>query len=305
MKLIDYSIIIPVYNSSITLKELHSRIVNTMGNLTFEIIFIDDGSIDNSWDEIKNIQLNNQIKAIKLSKNYGQHNATLCGLMNCRGKYAVTIDDDLQTPPEEIVKLINKMNETNADVIYGINNNSSNNPIKRILKLLLLLFTNLFYSQKKEASSFRLINRNIIQNISKHKQSIVSIDEVILWYTSNVSNTSVLHNNRKYGKSGYTILSVFTIAFNIFFSFYSFPLKLIVTIGFYTSLFSILLGLFYLIKKIFFNVSIEGWTSLIVSILFSTGIIVFSLGIIGRYVLQILSNQYQKPGFNISEEIGE
>ncbi|HOY41959.1 MAG TPA: glycosyltransferase [Chitinophagales bacterium] len=305
MKLIDYSIIIPVHNSAITLKELHNRLVNTIHNLTFEIIFIDDGSIDNSWNEIKDIQQNYQIKAFKLSKNYGQHNATLCGLINSTGKYAITIDDDLQTPPEEIVKLINRMNETNADVIYGISKNLNKNFINKTLKLILLFFTNIFYSQKKEASSFRLINKNIIQNISQHKQSIVSIDEVILWYTANISNTYVEHNVRKYGKSGYSILSIFSIAINVFFNFYSFPLKFIVTIGFYTSLFSILLGLFYLIKKIFFNVAIEGWTSLMVTILFSTGIIVFSIGIISRYVLQILSYQQEKPGFNISEKIGE
>jgi glycosyltransferase involved in cell wall biosynthesis len=304
MKSIEYSIIIPVHNSSLTLKELHNRIVKTMSGYNYEVIFIDDGSIDNSWKIIKEIQQDYPVKGYKLSKNYGQHNATMCGLINCKGNFAVTIDDDLQTPPEEIIKLINKINYTNSDIIYGINKNSDNNLIKSILKKILLFFTKIFFSKKREASSFRLINKNIIHNISQHRQSIVSIDEVILWYTANISNTDVEHKVRKHGKSGYSILSIFSIAFNVFFSFYSFPLKFIVTIGFYTSLCSTLLGLFYLIKKIFFNVSIEGWTSLIVSILFSTGIIVFSLGIIGRYVLQILSNQHEKPGFNISERIG-
>lgn len=305
MKSIEYSVIIPVYNSSHTLKELYNRIVKTLSEYTFEVIFVDDGSTDNSWETIKEIQKEFSATGYRLSKNYGQHNATLCGLINCSGKYAVTIDDDLQTPPEEIKKLIVAMNAINTDVIYGVYHNQKQKILKSTLRKTLMYLTNIFYSKKKEASSFRLINNNIILCISKHNQSIISIDEIILWYTDKISNIEVQHFARKHGESGYSVLSLSKIAFSVLFSYYSFPLNLIISIGFYTSIFSISLGLFYLIKKIFFNVSIEGWTSLIVSILFSTGLIVFSLGITGRYVLQILSNQYKKPGYNISEKVGE
>ena len=132
----DYTVIVPVYNSQETLEELYSRIKYTFENLgnTFQVIFIDDYSADDSWNVISKLKTDHsdRIKAVKLSRNYGQHNAILCGLNFVEDSDVILIDDDLQTPPEEIVKLIAHQKETQENVVYGIYSNKKHSLIRNM-----------------------------------------------------------------------------------------------------------------------------------------------------------------------------
>lgn len=296
----DYSIIIPVYNSSSTLNELLLRLTSTMQKYWHEIILVDDGSTDDSWKQLLKLRNNyhdKNIKIIKLKKNFGQHNATMCGLKYAVGNYAITIDDDLQIPPEEIHKLILQSDISSADIVYGVFKVKQQPLHRRLLKKIAFNFINRISPIVVKKSSFRIIHKKIVEHLNKHSTHFLNIDEIAQWYINSISTIEVEHVNRKEGESGYTIFGLIKIAIRTLFNFYEFPLQLITFIGFYTSIFSIFLGIFYLLKKIFFQVGIEGWTSLMVVLLFSTGIIVFSLGIIGKYLLKIISVQNGKPAF--------
>lgn len=304
MPKINYSIVIPVFNSFSTLFELTERINNTMVNYSIEIVFIDDGSVDNSWNTIKEIKTafsNLKIIAVKLAKNYGQQNAILCGLKLCNGEYIITMDDDLQHPPEEIIKLIESNKTTNADVTYGLYNKQQHPFLRSIIKAIVATLLKPFYKSITNSSSFRLIKNDLALHLQKHSHYFMQIDEIIFWYTNNISTTNIKHTPRVNGQSGYSLFALAKITLNIFLSYYTFPLKFIVSSGFYISIGSIALGVFFIIKKIFFHVPIQGWTSLFVALLFSTGIIVFSLGIIGKYLIQILLVQSNRPSYVVAE----
>ncbi|MFN8284401.1 MAG: glycosyltransferase family 2 protein [Chitinophagales bacterium] len=299
-----YSIIVPVYNSSNTLNELINRICSAMNKYEYEIILVDDGSVDNSWNlltEIKKSDTKNNIRIIKLAKNYSQQNATMCGLKHAVGDFIVTIDDDLQIPPEEIPKLIEHINTTKDDVVYGIYKDQQQALERSMLKKVAFHLVKKINPLIDKTSSFRILNRNIVNQLTAHSAHFINIDEMAQWYTRSISTILVEHIERQNGKSGYTLFGLIKLSVYILFNYYSFPLQLITSIGFYTSLFSVLLGCFYIFKKVFFEVGIEGWTSLMVVLLFSTGIIVFSIGILGKYLLQVISSQHGKPAYTISE----
>lgn len=300
----DYTIVVPVYNSMHTLQELINRICITLHSYTFEIILVDDASIDDSWKALQELKLQNvshNIVLVKLVKNVGQHCTTLCGITQASADCVITIDDDLQIPPEEIIKLITYHQQNKNDVVYGIYNEQQQSFIRNNLRTLAYTSLKPFNSFMGKASSFRLINRWMINNLSKHSNSFVNIDETIQWYSKNIGMINVKHVERKDGQSGYNLWSLSKLVFNTIFNYYSFPLQFIIYIGFYISLGSILLATFYILKKLLFQVSVEGWTTLIVALLFSTGIIVFCLGIIGRYLVQIITIQNGKPPYVISD----
>jgi glycosyltransferase involved in cell wall biosynthesis len=298
-----YSIVIPVYNSELSLKELYDGIRQVFEDIgqEFEVIFVDDGSRDRSWEVLQELKKEHpdRITAITLAKNFGQHNATLCGFSFAKGDYIISIDDDLQTPPEEIKKLIGCREETEADVVYGFygagkQHSAIRNAGSRLTKKTSVVMT----SGPGEGSSFRLIRADLINRILNHHQHFIYIDEIILWYTDSIAFQLVEHRKRKYRQSGYTFTKLLKLAGNILLFYSTIPLKFLVYGGFITSFFFSLVGVYFIIKKLFFNVPL-GYTSLIVAILFSTGIILFSLGVIGEYLSRIYQVQNKKPPYAI------
>lgn len=298
-----YSVVIPVFNSEASLPELAERLVRVMGDTDklFECIFVDDGSLDSSWEILKRLKEEHPstITAIRLAKNFGQHSATFCGFNFAKGDFIITLDDDLQCPPEEIPKLIRRMEETDAELVYGIyekkrhswyRNYGSRN-FKRVSSLL---------GRPKEGSSFRLISSNIIQKIIIHQQNFVFIDEILHWYTDYVSLVVVEHHPRKYQRSAYTTRKIWKLLANIMIYYTTVPLKLMVWGGLLSSALFFILSVIFVAKKIFFNVPL-GYTSLIVAILFSTSLILLSLGIIGEYLSRIYMVQNKKPLYSIKK----
>lgn len=301
---IIYSVIVPVFNSEESLQELVHRIKKVLSayNCLHEIILIDDGSIDNSWEVITQLkQENNDILiAIRFSKNFGQHNAILCGLSKANGKYIITIDDDLQIPPEEISKLIEAQTATNADLIYGYYPNKKHSSFRNIGSKVVKKTGKALYNNPGEGSSFRMIKTELAKKTLSHLQSFVYIDEILLWYTNNIHFVKVEHEARKYCKSGYSSFKLFSMSANIVFYYTAIPLRLMVYGGIICSILSFLTGIYFIIRKVLFKVP-HGYTSLIVAILFSTGIIILCLGIIGEYLNRIYIVQNKKPPYAIRE----
>jgi glycosyltransferase involved in cell wall biosynthesis len=300
----DYSVIVPVYNSDITLKELFARIKNVFEkiNKTFEVVFIDDGSHDSSWNIIKEIKKENSdiIIACKLTKNFGQHNAILCGISLSNSKAIITIDDDLQIPPEEIPVLIDSFENNNYELIYGCFTKKKHSLWRNLGSLFIKKYSKQFKNGQGQGSSFKIFTSEISKQLLNHSQEFVYIDELLLWYTDNIGFVNVKHEKRKSKKSGYTTSKIFQLTFNLMIYYTALPLKMMIWGGFISAIISFFIGIYFIIKKVYFHVP-HGYTSIIVTILFSTSVIILSLGIIGEYLHRIYKIQNKKPPFSIKE----
>jgi len=300
---IEYSVVVPVFNSETSLEEMFSRLTAVMDSTgkTYELIFVDDGSRDRSWEVLKKIKEEHPdaLTAIRLAKNFGQHSATFCGFNFAKGNFIITLDDDLQCPPEEIPKLIKAMEEADAELVYGIYKKKRHTFYRNLGSKSIKKISNL-RGRPKEGSSFRLISKNIIRKIIIHQQNFVFIDEILCWYTDYIGLAFVEHHKRKYKSSGYSNRKIWGLLANIMFYYTTAPLKLMVYGGLISSVFFFILSVFFILKKLLLDVPL-GYTSLIVAILFSTSLILLSLGVIGEYLSRIYMVQNKKPLYSVKK----
>ena len=302
--MVDYSIVVPVYNSENTLDELFRRIKQTFHSMgkSFEVIFVDDFSEDKSWKKLKELKRENpqEIKAIKLSKNFGQHSAILCGL-NFVENSVITLDDDLQIPPEEIPKLIETLNESDADVVYGIFEQKKHSFFRNIGHHLIERIFKEFANTSGKGSSFKLIDFSIVEKIRIQNQQFIYIDEILSWFTNNIDYVTVKHLPRE-GTSSYSTAKLFLMTFNLLINYTVFPLRMMTYFGLFVSIISACFGLYFLFMKLLFGAEI-GFTALIVAIFFSTSLVMFCMGIIGEYISRLYINQSNRPTFLIKTVI--
>lgn len=301
---IEYSVVVPVYNSEETIEELFNRISAVFRDLqkSYEVIFVEDGSIDNSWNVLTQLKEKHPdlITVVELTKNYGQHNATFCGLDFSKGKFIITIDDDLQTPPEEIKKLISCYNENNSDLVYGFYAKKRHSFFRNLGSWIINKTARIRMSVQGEGSSFRLLQHDLAKKILLHNLNFVYIDELLLWYTNNISYVKVEHQKRKSKKSGYSSIKLFKLTANIIIFYTAIPLRIMTYGGLIVSFISLCAGIRFIFRKVFFDVPL-GYTSIIVSILFSTSLILFCLGIIGEYLSRLYKAQNKKPPYSIKK----
>jgi undecaprenyl-phosphate 4-deoxy-4-formamido-L-arabinose transferase len=302
----EISVIVPVYNSHNTLIELNHRLHTTLlqTHKEFEVIFVDDYSVDKSWEILKEIKINHPetVKIIRLSKNFGQHQATLCGLSYAYGSYVITIDDDLEQEPEVIPTFLQSHINSKATVSYYIYKNKKNkirNTLTSAFKFLARLD-----GKVNKGSSFRILNKNLVDTINKNNQTFVYIDELILWYISpekiNFIEVDPPETLKKQ-QSRYSALSLFKMALYLILYSTTLPLRAVTIIGFFTAFVNLLIGIYFIFRKLFFNVPL-GYTSIIVSILFSSGIILMAIGILGIYINRLFLSANHSPVYNVDEE---
>jgi len=302
---ITYSVVVPVYNSMGALPELCERTIAALKDLSFEIIFIDDGSRDDSWLVIEKVktQYPNIVRAIRLHKNYGQHAALLCAFNYARGRFIVTIDDDLQYAPEDIVKLADRQKETNAEVVYAILTERQHPAIRNMGTRLMQQNNKVIAHTDVKGSSFRLISREIVDKIvGNHRNNFLFLDEVLIWYTTRFAYVEVPHYPRKYGTTGYTIGKLVRMYFSMITNYSAFPLKAMINLGFIFSVSFFIVGLIFIYRKTVHDVPI-GWTSTIVAIFFSTSVIMLCLGVLGLYLFKMFLAQQNKPLYTIKQVI--
>ena len=298
------SVVIPVYNASSVLYELQKKIESVFSEIAtpYQLVFVDDCSKDDSWSVIKDIKSKfpDKITAIRLAKNFGQHNAISCGFHYCAGDYVITMDDDMQHPAEEIPKLIKCAVETGADLVYGISDNYKRSMDRNAFSRLFKVTTRMSSTSTSEGSSFRLLKKSLVKKIISHNQQFVFIDELASWYTSNIQFVNVTHNTSALKESRYTGSKLMRLYFNLVFGYNGTLLKIITYLGISSSFISFLVGVFFLIKKIFFNVRV-GFTGIVVSITFTAGVILLSIGIIGEYMRRMYNILNAQPQHSIGE----
>lgn len=297
-----YTVIVPVYNSQNSLKELFERLKASFEQLgaNFTVVFIDDNSKDDSWKVVSELKEanSNHVKAIRLLKNFGQHNAILCGMHFIDGGDVITIDDDLQIPPEEIPKLVKYQKETDADVVYGIFKSKKHSLFRNFGSYLLGKIFQYFANTAGRGSPFRLIKAEIAEKLINTNQSLIFLDEALGWFTERIEFVNVEHHKRKDGSSGYSFIKLFFLTLNLIVSYTSLPLRIMTYFGLISSLVCLGVGIHYIYLKYTFGAEL-GFTALIVAIFFSASIILLSLGIIGEYIRRLHATQYKKPPFAI------
>jgi glycosyltransferase involved in cell wall biosynthesis len=303
----DYSIIIPVYNSEDIVQETVERTVKFFEayEFSFEIILINDGSKDNSWEKIKSIaEGNSQVIAINLLKNYGQHSAILCGIHHSKGKYLITLDDDLQNPPEEIINLIRKINE-GYDLVFAKFKEKKHSAFRKKGSKLINYFNRKIFNKPKDIvlTNFRIFTRDVANRVLSYKTFYPYIPGLLLMFSSSIANVETEHQARKVGSSNYSLFKILKLVARLLFNYSSFPLKVMTYIGVSVSLVSFLIGIYFILKKLIDGVAVEGWTTLIVLLSFFNGFLIIMVGIMGEYLARVLNQVSSTRAYETKELI--
>lgn len=305
-----YSIVIPCYKSERWIEELVFRIDKVMTEVgeVFELILVNDASPDNTWAEIQRIAKKYPfIRAFDMFTNVGQFRALLCGFEHSRGQFIVTMDDDLQHPPEEIPKLIAAMEaQPNLDCIMGIPREKKHSQIRNFGSQFMNGLNTIFFEKPSslKLSSFRIMRRDlVIRGICAHPTSKPIIGPLILKSTKRVANTEVKHNLRPHGKSGYSFSKlVFITLDNIFYN-STLPLKFFSVVGLVSSLSSILIAAYFFIQYLFGAIKVPGFTTHVLLTCFFGGTSLFLIGLLGEYVIRILEEVTKPPRYTVRQEI--
>jgi glycosyltransferase involved in cell wall biosynthesis len=280
------SVVIPVYNSRKTLDEITRRIMAAMQSLAsrYEIILVNDGSRDDSWDLIQALMKKNPtvIKGFNLMRNYGQHNALLCGIRAAQYEITVTMDDDLQHLPEEIHKLIEKLDE-GFDVVYGIPEKLVHSPWRnfssKATKYFLAKVLNI--NRIKYMSAFRAFKTDLRRSFESFNSPNVIIDALLTWGTENFGTVDVVEQPRSQGRSNYNLARLVKLAMIALTGFSTIPLQFASFVGFFLTLFGFGI-LVYAVLRSFHEGSVPGFPFLASIISIFSGAQLFALGIFGE-----------------------
>ncbi|MDD3219238.1 MAG: glycosyltransferase family 2 protein [Lachnospiraceae bacterium] len=304
-----YSVVVPVYNSEPTLQELYDRVSAVFDNTIhqdFELILVDDGSKDGSYEKMEQLkEKDDRVKIVQMAKNFGQHPALLCGFSFAKGDFIITMDDDLQHPPEEIPKLVAVMNERDdVDVIIAKYKGRKHNIIRRLGTKVSVYATSKMLKKDPnlEITSFRLIRRFIVDAILGMDVHLPQIGNLLVQTSNRIINVEVSHDARKYGKSGY---SFSRLAHDLVYDILSnsaFPLIVVRDIGIVSFLVSMILAIYYMVKYFCFGSPVQGWTTLVVLVTMYSGITLLAVGVIGQYLMNILEEARKMPNYTIRKK---
>jgi glycosyltransferase involved in cell wall biosynthesis len=297
------SIVIPVYNSAESLPLLAGRLKPALEALgrPFEVILINDGSRDRSWATVQHLAEEHAwVMGIDLMRNYGQHNALLCGIRAARFDTAVTMDDDLQNPPEEIAKLLAKLNE-GYDVVYGTPLTEQHGLWRDlaswITKTALQGVAGAEVARK--VSAFRIFRTDLRGAFADYRSPYISVDVLLTWATTRFAAIDVAHDPRKLGRSNYTFRMLVTHALNMLTGYSTAPLRLATLVGFGFTLFGIGILAYVVGRYLAFGGSVPGFSFLASVIAIFSGAQLFALGIIGEYLSRIHFRTMDRPSYTI------
>jgi undecaprenyl-phosphate 4-deoxy-4-formamido-L-arabinose transferase len=298
------SVVIPVYNSESILPILVARLLEALKSIcsNYEILLINDGSQDKSWKSIQKLSdKNKQVRGVNLRRNYGQHNALLCGIRLAQHDVIITMDDDLQHPPEEIHKLVQRLNE-GYDVVYGIPaklvhsswRNFSSGFTKRFLGKILGI------EGIKYISAFRAFKKELRTAFDQFDSPNVIIDALLRWGTDKFGTVEVNEQHRTVGRSNYDLFKLAKFTMLVLTGFSTIPLRFVSIIGFFLTLFGIAVLVFMLVKA-FFNGDFPGFPFLASIISIFSGAQLFGLGILGEYLARVFNRSMRVPTYVIGE----
>ena len=299
------SVVVPVYNSAATLRELVSRLTTVLGSTTavYEIILVDDGSHDDSAAIARLIQEEHRsLRLLRLLRNYGQHNAILCGINQARHELVVTLDDDLQHPPEEIPRLLERLALGN-DVVYGTAREEQHGFFRgvasRLTKLIMQQVLGVESARKVSGfRAFRLVLRPAFQDFHG---PFVNIDVMLTWATTRIDAIPVRHEPRRSGRSQYTFRWLLVHALNMLTGFSVLPLRVSTLLGFLLTLFGAVALAFVIGRNLIYGAVVPGFSFLASIIIIFSGTQLFALGIIGEYLARMHFRLLGRPAYTIRD----
>lgn len=300
------SIVIPVYNSEKSIGRLVRSLVEDLRKTyDLEIVLVNDCSKDNS--EAACVELFRDfpdcVRLYLLAKNVGEHNAVMAGLNKAGGDYVIIMDDDFQNPVESVVKLLDHAVKSGADVTYSYYPRKKHSLLRNLGSALNDRIANVMLKKPRDLylSSFKVLNRFLVNEIIKYRLPYPYLDGLVLRTTDRIARVEVPHRKRADGKSGYTLTKLIRLWSNMFTNFSILPLRVSFCLGFFVSLAGLIFGIVILLEKLSNPAIPMGYTSLVLVVLVFAGIQLMSLGLIGEYVGRIFLSQSKKPQFSIRE----
>ena len=302
------SFVIPCYRSEHTLENVVAEIHKTLKDMEqydYEIILVNDCSPDGTWAVIRRIcQENNRIRGINFAKNFGQHAALMAGLRQSSGDYVVCLDDDGQTPADEVGKLLGKLEE-GYDAVYASYAHKQHSLFRNLGSKVNELMTRIMLEKPRQLyiSSYFAVRRFVVEDMVRYENSYPYVIGLVLRATKNITNVEVSHRERQEGSSGYNLKKLLGLWFNGFTAFSVKPLRIATCIGCLSAAVGFLYGLYTIIKRMVNPQVPMGFSSTMAAIVFFGGMIMIMLGLIGEYIGRIYISLNNSPQYVIRERI--
>lgn len=306
---VECSVVIPVYNSGSVLTALVSELTRVLPTVAvrYEVIFVNDGSSDNSCEVMSHLcRTHPWVRGINLLRNYGQHNAILCGVRTARCGVIVTMDDDLRHPPEEIPRLLDKLTD-GVDVVYGTPEAEQHGFWRDIASQVtkLALQTTMGVENARNVSAFRVFRTQLRDAFADYRCSFVSMDVLLTFGNTHFASVAVRYKPRQHGTSNYTFRKLLTHAINMITGFSTLPLHAATLMGFFLTLFGIAVLAYVVIRWLVQGNVVPGFPFLASLISIFSGAQLFSLGIIGEYLARVHFRMMERPSYAVESEIGQ
>lgn len=305
----DFSVVIPVHNEEKNLRPLYEKIAASLARagVTYEVIFVDDGSIDASLKILReNCQDDKRVKIVVLSRNFGHEIATTAGLRYSTGEAVIVMDADLQHPSEALPQLVEKYRE-GYDVVYALRKSRrAESKYKVIMSKLFYRVINKIVEIKlpRDVTDFMLLSRRAVEAVLRFKENARFFRGMVSWIGFKSASIYYEEDQRYSGRSKYGLSKLIRLAVDIITGYSIRPLTLVTYLGFTVFSISILLIVYYLAKTLIYGVSFPGYASLMLSILFMGGVQLLSIGIIGQYIGRIYMETQRRPLYLVNELIG-
>ena len=303
-----YSVVIPVYNSVGVVGTTVDRVVEVFetAGLNYELVLVNDGSKDGSWDVIADrARHSKHVVALDLLRNYGQHHANLAGLRETAGDYVLTMDDDLQNPPDQALVLIDAALRGGHDVVFGRFERKQAPGYRRLGTRLIGQVNRRVFGQPPglTVSNFRILRRDVVDRICASRTAHPYVTGQALLYSNHPGDVLVRHDARPVGTSNYGLRRILSLVFAILFSYSVFPLRAAATFGFLVAGASFLLGAFYLVRALFVESPVPGWTTIAVLLSVFSGVVIALVSMVGEYVVRTLDAVSETTSYHVVERV--
>ena len=304
-----YSVVIPVYNSQDVVGSTVSRVVEVFesAGLRYQVVLVNDGSRDGSWDVIADLARHSpHVVALDLLRNYGQHHANLAGLRESTGDYVITMDDDLQNPPDQVLLLVDKALEGH-DVVFGRFEQKQARGHRRLGSKVISLINRRVFEQPRglAVSNFRILRRDVVERICGSRTAHPYITGQALMFSHSPADVLVRHDARASGTSNYGFRRITSLVLTILFSYSVFPLRAAAALGFAVAGISFLLGLSTSCGRSSWTPPSPGWTTIAVLLAVLNGVVIMLLSMLGEYVVRTLNAVSAVTAYHVSERVSQ
>ena len=304
----DISVVVPVYACRDCLHDLVLRLDNTLGRLVadWEILLVNDACPQDSWETIGAIaEANPRVVGLDLSRNFGQHHAITAGLDHTRGEWVVVMDCDLQDQPEEIEKFFEAARK-GYEVVWGRRNHRQDGFFKKLSSRMFYRVFDYFTDQESDPSiaNFGIYHRKVIESYRSLREQNRLFPLFVRWLGYRSARVDIRHGERLTGVSAYTLRKALALAMDSIVSQSNKPLKLAIKLGFAMSALSMLYGLYLIGRYFIYTIPVQGWTSVMVSLYFLSGLLLANMGILGLYIGKVFDETKGRPLYVVRETVG-